>query len=335
MKKLFLLTAALLLSCLAFSQGASVGNGAVLSVIPRAEVNPYLPLTKEGQDGVEFNNSSLYTLFEGNVGRHFSYSVCNHWLNTTPKELYQNTFSSENANWVDWVNVTWSGRNLYGKIGKLATVMGSSEIDAYDYDTHWDLSSQFWNNSMVYLWGGELGYVNEAENTTFLFQLQSSRFNPKPFSEGKLACTFAYRGEYGPWNILCALNDMEYDRIHLMLIGLSNSVSFTDELSLTADVIFRTYGNTFGGINTIASFDWCRDKFNLKIKGGYENTRVSGEPLGITSKYFFAGAAFEYFPLRESKDLRLHFVAATNKEIKAVSLNLGVTYFLNLNLFNR
>ena len=47
-------------------------------VVPRLEANPYIG----GNQTFDMGNTSLYTLFEGELSETFSYSVMNHWLST-------------------------------------------------------------------------------------------------------------------------------------------------------------------------------------------------------------------------------------------------------------
>ena len=82
MKKLLLSFAALLLASLALSQEADdFGSYAEVTLIPRLELNPSIPADTES--GIGFGNSSFYTLFEGSISEHLSWTVANHWLHVT------------------------------------------------------------------------------------------------------------------------------------------------------------------------------------------------------------------------------------------------------------
>ena len=93
MKKLLVTAASMLLCFLALSQEANElgGSSAELSVVARGE---YLY-------GDPLGNSSLYTLLDGSISEHFSYSIANHWLSSDPVSLYTNTFRSDDVNWLD------------------------------------------------------------------------------------------------------------------------------------------------------------------------------------------------------------------------------------------
>ena len=154
MKKTLALLAAISSCFCTYAQEAeSADNTPELTIIPRVDVNPYIPVGNKGNAGVDFSNTGLYTLFEGNIGEHFSYSMCNHWLSTDPKSLYQNTFRSDDTNWVDWANITYSTGCFSLTVGKDVLAIGGFELDAYDVDSHINLSSTFWNNIAMYQWG--------------------------------------------------------------------------------------------------------------------------------------------------------------------------------------
>ena len=75
MKRLLsLMTVCALLCSPAFGQEAqSVNNYPELSIITRVDAYPFSP--------------SVYTLLEGSLGDHLSYSFCNLWVNDDPRSL--------------------------------------------------------------------------------------------------------------------------------------------------------------------------------------------------------------------------------------------------------
>ena len=110
MKKLTVVSTALLCSFLAYSQEVDV------RLIPRVDVNAYVPADKEASFGVDFGNTSFYTLIEGSFLENFSYSISNHWLSVYDSwyagegyssawedvaGLYTGTLYSNANNWLD------------------------------------------------------------------------------------------------------------------------------------------------------------------------------------------------------------------------------------------
>ena len=80
------------------------------------------------------------------------------------------------------------------------------------------------------------------------------------------------------------------------------------------------------------------EKFDILAKGGYENyAQEIGEDL--TFKHWWAGIACHWYPLRDSRDLRIHAVAAYRPQSdyfiapcnNPISLTLGLLY--NISIF--
>ena len=129
MKRLLVVCAAALLPCFLVSaqEADNSGRSVELSVIPRLDLNPVF-FTDEGGGG-EFTlgNTSLYSLFEGNITENLSFSVANHWAGfysvdefwaEDPKGLYKNTLK-RTSNWLDWANLTYSFGDFSITLGKV------------------------------------------------------------------------------------------------------------------------------------------------------------------------------------------------------------------------
>lgn len=352
MKRTFALLVATLCYFCTYSQEAeTVGNTPVLTVIPRFDVNPHIPVGNKGGEGFDFANSSLYTLFEGNVGEHFSYSMSNHWVSTDTKSLYQNAFRSDDVNFVDWLTLTATAGKFSFTIGKDMLSIGGYELDAYDVDSHIDLSSTFWNNCAIYQWGGKVAF-EPTEESSIAFQFATSPFGERPFKSKLFTYSLYWAGEYGCFSPIWSANFMEYERgrfisilslgnrfdignfaIELDYMNRANSTKrfFDQEMTLTGKLIY-----TLG------------DKAEFFVKGGYEYCHgEEGDmfgygdewemgdgivPTGIVRNkdYVFYGGGVHLYPLRNSKDLRLHAVVAANNYSNHVALTVGATYYFNL-----
>ena len=87
-----------------------------MSVIPRLDLNPCFSTVKGEGGEFTLGNSSLYSLFEGNITENLSFSVCNHWAGfdsvddvfATTKDLYAYTLYSDTTNWLDWAYLTYT-----------------------------------------------------------------------------------------------------------------------------------------------------------------------------------------------------------------------------------
>lgn len=349
MKKQIVLSALLLCCSLGSALWAeSTGNNAEFSAVARFDANPVLRLNQEGESGFTFGNSSVYTLLDGNLGSHFSYSICNHWLAEEPADLYQNTFHSDANSWTDWANITCSFGDFELTLGKDVMLIGGFEIDEYDFNCHFDLQSYFWNYFPVYQWGGKLAYYFNEE-TSVAFQLSSSPFSEKPFCKWPVENVFSsgygrlssyslyYRSEDEKYPSICSINMIEYLPQHFLnILSVGQQFAFGD-CTLGVDLMYRSSRlrenglRDFDEFSGVLSFAYApSDKFDLLVKGGYEKEGGAAISILEDGDYFFGGAAAHYYPLNDSQDLRLHAVAGYNNQLgNSVSLTFGATYFFN------
>ena len=88
------------------------------------------------------------------------------------------------------------------------------------------------------------------------------------------------------------------------------------------------------------------DKVEAFVKGGYDHYNGSDifgyeyetpddiwyipTDNSLCPSYWYVGGGVHYFPLRESRDLRLQAVAAYNNFAKSVAITVGATYHFNL-----
>lgn len=338
MKKMVVLTA-LMLSCfLAFSQEADdTAAGVGLTVIPRLDLNPQFSTEKGGDGDFTLGNSSLYSLFEGDISDHFSFSVENHWLAVdvddfggTAKALYENTWHSDDVNWLDWAYLTYSAGNFAFTFGKDMITTGGMEFDEYDFDVHYDFASGLWNNLAPYQWGVKAAYTTPDEGSEFSLQVTTSPYGEKPFSSNLYTYSLGWRGEYGPvstiWNLTCLESDADItsssSKDYTWLLSLGQRLDL-DPFSISVD-----YFNKVGdeeeilakGHTVFATATYTpRDNMEVLLRGGYETTDNYDTTI--------IGGAFHWYPL---ENLRLHAVAAYNNSYDIFSLTFGAVWYINL-----
>ena len=324
MKKLVVLAASILLCTLAQAQGADdSGTSAGITIVPRVDVNPVF--YNGIYDEVTLGNSSLYSLFEGNISENLSFSVCNHWLSSEPKYLYQNTMRADNVNWCDWAYLEYSAGNFIITTGKQVMTIGGFEFEEYDFDVHPDMMTGIWNNFQCYQWGGKFGWMNEAESTGLFFQATSAPYGEKPFDA--MAYSLQYQGNYGPFSMLYSTNLIEdWDGEYQWMFTLGNQLELED-WTVQLDVS-NMVGDPLAilrkGITTFTTVKYApSDKWEFVGRCGYEN-------ITNNTDYMTFGAAAHLFPLRESQDLRFHAAAAYNTLYQCTSLTLGLMYYLRL-----
>ena len=353
MKRLSVLLLCLTIGAASFAQE----NEHSFLVVPRLEANPYIG----GNQTFDLGNSSLYTLFEGELGEHFSYSVMNHWLSSDPGALYANTLRSDDSNWLDWAYLTAYVGNFDISLGKQVIMLGSLEQDDYDYDVCFTQGSTVLNNLHTYNWGLSLGYTNDEENTYLAAQVTTS-----PFGEYNNSGLFSYSlfwsGEYEFFNPLWSVNVMDcYDNFspdsksQIYMFSLGNLFSF-DDVEFYIDWVARSYSpkhiltEEMSFIGAIKYY--INDQFDVMLKGGWEFNRSGKDVIGYVEEdefglpdlsgfvptslalmdkdYLFGGLLLNYYPLEDSQDLRLHAALAANNFSNSFSVSLGATYYLDL-----
>ena len=324
MKKLVVLAASILLCTLAQAQGADdSGASAGITIIPRIDFNPVFYDGK--YEEATLGNSSLYSLFEGDISDKLSFSICNHWLSPEPKYLYQNTWRSDDVNWCDWAYLEYAPGNFIITAGKQVLAFGGFELEQNDYEIHWDMMSSLYNQFQCYQWGLKAGWMNSEETTGLFLQAVSSPYGEKPFDA--MAYSLQYQGYYGPVSLLYSTNMIEnWDGGYEWMFSLGNQVelgAWTLQLDFTNKV-----GNAINVLEdgftafTTAKFN-PSDKWEFIGRAGYEKAHEY-------YKNGTFGLAAHWFPLNCGKDLRIHAAACYNSFFKQTSLTLGAMYYLNI-----
>lgn len=297
MKKPLVTAAVLLLCFLAYSQEADESGGYTgFSVVGRVEYFNSDPL----------GNTSIYTLLEGEFAEHFSYSVSNHWLGSEPGLLYENTFRTDDANWLDWAYLTYSAGDFSFSAGKNAMLWGTFEIDEYDFDIDLPFASSVWNNLQSYQWGvsaaweatdflvveamagtspyNELAYKPTAFAYGARLSLETEHisgkaaYNAVGMGDGAFTGVFSggLRGSYGPFALTWDWNSKAGDEENIFAKGMS----------------------------TLVNLDYMpSDNLQFRLHGGLEHYEA------LSADACTVGAGVHYYPL---ENLRAHLVGAYN-----------------------
>ena len=327
MKRLVVLAASILLCTLAQAQGADdSGASAGITIIPRIDINPVFYDGK--YEETTLGNSSIYSLFEGDISDKLSFSVCNHWLSAEPKYLYQNTWRSDDVNWCDWAYLEYAPGNFALTAGKQVVTFGGFELEENDYEIHWDMMSSLYTFFQCFQWGLKAGWMNDAESTGVFLQAVSSPYGEKPFDA--MAYSLQYQGYYGPVSLLYSTNMIEnWDGGYEWMFSLGNQVELGD-WTLQADLTNKV-GNYYVPLLdgfTVFGTAKCSpsDKWELIGRAGYE--RSTDDFARFHHETF--GLAAHWFPLNSGRDLRIHAAAAYNTYYKMTSLTLGLMYYLHI-----
>ena len=154
-----------------------------LTVITRLDGEIDIP----GFKSPGLGNSGLYTELEGDFSENWSYFLCNHWLSDSPMDLYRNAFRADEADFLDFANVTWHNDSWKVILGKDFIPFGTFELAGDDYTAHPLICSAFWNNACVYQWGVKAGWTLPDGRNSFTLGVSSSPHSVRPFADGKMA----------------------------------------------------------------------------------------------------------------------------------------------------
>lgn len=337
MKKLLLSIAVLLPGLLAHSQEADdLGRYAEVTIIPRLDINPTL---NTAESGVGFNhgNSSIYTLFEGSASEHFSWTVANHWLQAGGDYgwPYTSLGRSDTTNWLDFfrADITFGGWTM--SLGKDLISTGGFEYEDWDWDTHSAFWSPLFEGLSCYQWGGKIAYATKSEMSSFSLQMTTSPYGEHPFSSNLWAYSAQWRGEYGWFSNIWSVSMLEYDKGSFdCLISLGQQFSF-DAWSLTVDWSNNSgfseeswtllAGHTFQGKLTYAP----SDKFDISLRGFVTTAPESSS----CPDRWNAGSVFQYYPLHDSDDLRLHAYLAYDSLLGDLAFSIGARYNIRLKVW--
>lgn len=315
MKKISLI----LLAFICFS-AATVAQDLEFSAVARLEANPaYYSDEKSWETDARsvLGNSSIYTFAYGTFAENFTYELTNCWVNVLPKYLYTE-LGTPNYTWLLTANVGYEGEWFAANVGKICLPMGTFEQEFDDVYIDYPFATSTWMSNIPYQWGGMFS-VQPWESTSFTLGVTSSPLAERIFS--KVGVSFLWEGEYGIYSSRWSAHSFGVDGDNsLFMAALGNKLSF-DSSELTLDAyITKNYNEGF--LSYLYNFG---DKFEVQGRAGYMNTE------GATT--FNLGAAFRYYPLKNSKDLRLHaLVGWANGQLPFISgmlFSVGAVYNLH------
>lgn len=277
----------------------------------------------------------LNIILEGDITDKFSFNYRQRMI-LDSKPDYQSFFNA-----TDYLYLTYKiNKNFSVSGGKQIIAIGGLEYDAAPIDLYfW---SEFWNNVVCYQIGGTVNYKTTDEKHNIAFQITNSPFTTQAL-QGIYAYNFIWYGEFNGFNTIHSLNRIEYEKGHFInYITLGHKVNIGD-FSVELDLMDRFsehQKNLFSDYSVIGDLKYsANDKLKLFVKAGYdENKAQKPSELFIYdryvepgTKYFFYGAGVEYFPIRNSKNVRIHAVWDSNNDpLQYHTFNMGVRWKMDV-----
>ncbi len=294
-----------------------------ISLDTRFGYNQYFP---EGRG--RFDGDGLYLNIDGYISPHFSYSF---------QQRLASTYYEDNSgfNGTNWLTLTYEVGSFAFTAGKDALLVGSFEYDTDDLDNYYDMNSMFYNMLDCWQWGASAEWY-PADNHSLIFQAANSPF----YSDETYMFSYAlgWRMESDVYESYWTANLWEYVPNEFMRsLNLGNMFYFGN-FSVNLDYMTRAAGgkSLFTDDFTVSlrpAYDFG-DRGRAFVKLGLE--KVDEDiPYDLAyegcrgTEYFFYGAGFEFFPLRENRDIRLHAAWSANN-MGDNYLNIGLKWRLDL-----
>lgn len=332
MKKALLSICFAAISALCFAQN----NEFSLKFNTRADFD-YQYLDNNGDnDSYGFAGKFLNIMLDGKINDKFEY----HWrqrLNRT--NLTSNFFEA-----TDWAYLSYNiNNNLTLSAGKQVVAIGGFEYDYAPIDVYF--YSDFCNvMPSCYEFGTSLTWSNDAKNQALTFQISNSIFKQQPF-DGLFAYNLLWNGNITDfWKTLYSVNLIEYNQgnyVNYVALGnqfylgdfvidldytnkyIDGQENFFSDFTLATQVKYQLPQlNIFAKL----SFDQNQSKYSRFVSPNYWTMTVAPG-----TDYMLYGGGIEYFPIKNSKDVRLHaIISSNNREPANLFLNAGITWNMKL-----
>ena len=262
-----------------------------------------------------FSGDDLYIDINGYISPQFSYS-----FNYTVANPYYGEFSGVDA--INWLTLTYEVGDFAFSAGKDALMMGSFEYDTYNIDSYYEMNSAFYNEFECWQFGASAAWY-PAEDQELLLQIANSPFASD--TESRFSFALGWRGAWDCYESYWTTNLWQYGPDSFVkAINLGNRFyfgNFTVDLDLMGR--FAEMEAPFSGLTSILS-----PSYHLGERGRIF-TKVGIDTLGEEENIFY-GAGFEYFPLAENKDIRLHAIYTHNDYTVGDLFSIGLTWKMNL-----
>ena len=341
MKHIFITALAAMISLAAAAQEAS---------LLKLDVEARVDYMQDYQAGAKINDASgfkgryLNIRMDGNLAENVSYSYRQR-LNKPNKDA---TFFDA----TDWITLNYSLGNWTLSGGKQVVGIGGFEYDGAPIDLYF--CSEYWNNIACYQYGASIAWDTDSKADRLMLQFCESPFRRNvrnTENDEMFAYNIMWIGSHGFYSSLYSLNFIEYlPGRFINYLALGNRFTVGD-FRLDLDFMNRAvsakdFGKDFSvmcelkwfPLNSLDIFakvthdrnlsddegDWC-------VTPGTALTRIGG---GI-----------EYYPIKNSKALRLHLnccytygkaTTATVLQNKQTIIDAGITWKMNmLNLKRR
>jgi len=314
-----------------------------------AQENDKINLRMEARGDFQYENIAGNTI-DGNTGfrgKQFNLRL-NGNINDSWSYAYRQRMGRPNAdegyfNAVDHLNLTYTTGAWSFTGGKQTVAVGGYEYDRAPIDFYF--GSEYWYNMACYQWGvnAKYNFGNESNDALTLQVVQSSFRDVNP---SMLSYNLMWTGSYGWLDILHSVNMLEYRPGKFVnFIALGHQFNMGD-FKLQLDWMNRADMDNFGfdDFSVMADLSWSASKkLNVFAKASCDVNKDNGADLCVLpgTEVNRVGAGVEYFPIKDSRDIRFHgtysYAWGKNGNLAGGTVrdnhsfvSLGVTWMMNI-----
>lgn len=330
MKKTVLFLCFLAIASLSFAQN----NDFSLKFNTRADFDYNYIDNKNVNDSYGFAGKFLNIMLDGKINDKFEY----HWR----QRLNRTNFTSNFFEATDWAYLSYHiNDNFTLSVGKQVVAIGGFEydyapIDVYFYSDFCNIMPSCYEFGTSLTWG-----ISQGQALTF--QISNSIFKQQPF-DGLLAYNLLWNGNItDSWKTLYSVNLIEFRKNqYVNYVALGNQFyvgDFVIDLDYTNRYVNGMFFDDFTivsqvkyqmpKLNVFAKFSYDRNNIDLNLEYPYGDYWTMTVAPG--TDYMLYGAGVEYFPITNSKDVRLHaIISSNNREPANLFFNAGITWNMKL-----
>lgn len=303
MKNLFITAFLYLMPLSSFAQD---GN------LLRLDLEARVDYVQEYQEESRINNASgfkgryLNIRMDGNITDNFSFSYRQR-LNKPNKDasLFDAT---------DWITASYTTKNWTVSGGKQVVGIGGYEYDGAPIDLYF--CSEFWNNIACYQFGVSGSWISDSKKDNIMLQFCESPFRRNALNIGNkemFAYNLMWMGSHGMFSSLYSVNLIEYlPGKYINYIALGNRFTLGN-FRLDLDLMNRAINikDFFGkDFSIMCEFRWSpssRLELFAKLTQDSNFTDEAGDwCVAPGTSLTRIGGGLEFYPLKDSKSLRLH-----------------------------
>ena len=331
--KFKILTALLLASTALHAQDSGLLN---LSLEARVDFQQEMISGSTVNDNSGFKGKYLNLRMDGSFNDQFSYS----FRQRLNKPLNNASFFDA----TDWITLTYTNNNWSISGGKQVVAIGGFEYDRAPIDLYF--CSEYWNNIACYQMGASVGYTFGEQNDKLIFQFCESPFRrnaANTLNKEMFAYNLIWYGTHGWFESMYSLNMLEcMPGRYINYVVAGNRFKF-GQFRLDLDIMARTVSmKEFGkDMSVMGEFAWTpMDKLNIFLRASHDRnlSNTAGDFCVLPgTEITRVGGGIEYYPLKNSKNIRLHLNCCYNSGINAgvlkpeqTIIDAGLTWKMNL-----